>query len=334
MSVRATGAGAPGRRWRLWALQLGLVLLLGAGVWAMFDHAFAVLRQRGIQAGFDFLLEPAGFRLGESWLAFEPGQPFWRAFAAGLANTARVVLPALLLATGLGLLIGIGRLAPHALLRGLCTAYVEALRNVPLLVQLLMWYFALTELLPSAAEAWQLPGGVYLSKSGLSLPWPVESANGTLALEWPEPGPFNIAGGAAVTPEFLAVLLALASYTAAFIAETVRAGIQAVPVGQVEAARALGLQPLQQLRFVVLPQALRVIVPSLTNQYLNLTKNSTLAVAVGYPELVSVSNTALNQTGRAFECIAVLMAVYLTLSLLTAALMNRYNARVALRGTP
>ncbi len=216
----------------------------------------------------------------------------------------------------------------------MATAYVELLRNVPLLVQLLMWYFALTELLPAADAARQPLPGVFLSKSGLAFPWPVWQEGGwwPSGLERPEAGTFNVSGGAAVTPEYLAVLLALATYTAAFIAETVRAGIQAVPAGQVDAARALGMEAGTRLRHVVLPQALRVIVPSLTNQYLNLTKNSTLAVAVGYPELVSVSNTVLNQTGRAFECVAVIMAVYLTISLLTSALMNRYNARVALRG--
>jgi general L-amino acid transport system permease protein len=148
----------------------------------------------------------------------------------------------------------------------------------------------------------------------------------------PEKSEINISGGAAVTPEFLAVFLGLSTYTAAFVAEVVRAGVQSVVHGQLEAARTLGLSRTQQLRLVILPQALRVIVPSLTNQYLNLTKNSSLAVAVGYPDLVSIANTSLNQTGRAFECVAIIMAVYVTLSLLTALFMNRFNRRVALRG--
>jgi general L-amino acid transport system permease protein len=188
--------------------------------------------------------------------------------------------------------------------------------------------------LPDAGEAWRGPASVFMSKSGLNFPWPTTPPGQWWPWTWDRPvvGPLNVSGGGVVTPEFLAVLLALTVYTAAFVAEVVRAGIEAVPIEQVQAAQAQGLRPAQVVRFVVMPQALRVIVPSLTNQYLNLTKNSTLGVAVGYPELVSISNTALNQTGRAFECITVITAIYLALSLLTSAAMNRYNARVALRG--
>ena len=208
------------------------------------------------------------------------------------------------------------------------------MRNVPLLVQLLMLYFALTQLLPDSTEPIELANGFWLSKGGLSMPWPAsaEGAWWPSHFEWPERGSFNISGGASLSPEYLAVVIALALYTAAFVAEIVRAGITSVPQGQKLAAQALGLSSTQQLRIVVLPQALRVIVPALTNQLLSLTKNSSLAVAVGYPELVSIANTSLNATGRAFECIAVIMAVYLALSLAISAAMNRYNARVALRG--
>lgn len=327
------GRGGHGA-WLSWALQIALVALLLAGVWALAAHALGVLRGRGIQSGFDFLLQPAGFEIGEGWLDFHAGQPFWRAFLAGLVNTLRAAAPAALIALVLGTLLGIGRLAPHLLVRSICIWYVEALRNVPLLVQLLMLYFALTQLLPDVSEAVQLLPGVWLSKSGLSVPWPV-AADGhwwPSALEWPERNVFNISGGAALTPEYLAIVLALGLYTAAFVAEIVRAGIQSVPAGQVDAARAMGFRPAQQLRIVVLPQALRLIVPAVTNQMLSLVKNSSLAVAVGYPELVSVANTSLNSTGRAFECIAVVMAVYLLLSLLIAGATNLYNARVALRG--
>ena len=171
-------------------------------------------------------------------------------------------------------------------------------------------------------------------KGGLSLPWPLREVGAFWphGFEWPEQGGFNIVGGAALSPEYLAVVGALALYTAAFVAEIVRAGIASVAPGQKLAAQALGLEPGAQLRLVVLPQALRLIVPALTNQLLSLTKNSSLAVAVGYPELVSVANTSLNSTGRAFECIAIVMAVYLLLSLAISAGMNLYNARVALRG--
>lgn len=328
------GRGGSRGIWLGWAVQALLIAaLLAGGAWLVL-HALDVLRARGVRSGFDFLLQPAGFGIGEGWLDFDAGQPFWRAFLAGLINTVRAAIPAAVLAVVLGTLIGIGRLAPHVLVRGICTAYVETVRNVPLLVQLLMLYFALTQLLPDSTEAMQIVPGVWLSKDGLSMPWPVrdEGAFWPTHLDWPERGGFNVSGGAALSPEYLSVVLALALYTAAFVAEIVRAGIASVSQGQKLAAQALGLSPAQQLRIVVMPQALRVIVPALTNQLLSLTKNSSLAVAVGYPELVSIANTSLNSTGRAFECIAVIMAVYLALSLLISGAMNRYNARVALRG--
>ena len=330
----ATNTAARRQVWLARIVQALVLLALVAGFAALVGHALDVLRARGVRSGFDFLLQPAGFQIGEGWLPFESEQPLWRAFAAGLVNTLRAAVPAALLAVGLGILLGIGRLTPHILLRGLCTSYVEAVRNVPLLVQLLMFYFALAQLLPDAADALHPIPGVWLSKSGLTVPWPLWEGAGwwPSSVDWPERSSFNVSGGAALTPEYLAIVLALGLYTASFVAEAVRAGIQSVSAGQVLAGQSMGFSPLQQLRFVVLPQALRVIVPSLTNLLLSLTKNSSLAVAVGYPELVSVANTALNQTGRAFECIAVVMLVYLLLSLLIAAAMNRYNARVALRG--
>jgi general L-amino acid transport system permease protein len=213
-------------------------------------------------------------------------------------------------------------------LRGLCQAYVEFFRNTPLLLQLLMGYLLMTELLPAPNAAWQA-GPFFLSKGGLNVPWPTELASPQFDL--PHRGAFAIEGGAALSPEFMAVLLGLTIYTAAFVAEIVRAGIRSVPRGQIEAAAALGLSPGRTLRLVTLPQALRVIVPPLTNQFLNVTKNSSLAVAIGYPELVSIANTSLNQTGRAVECIAIVMVVYLALSLATSALMNRYNARALIK---
>jgi len=333
---RDADSSPDGRRaaWLAWAAQGLLVAAIAAGVFWLVHHALEVLRARGVHSGFDFLLQPAGFEISEGWLDFDAGQPYWRAFLAGLINTIRAAVPAALIAVLLGTLLGIGRLAPHVLVRGIAGAYVQVLRNVPLLVQLLMLYFAITQLLPDSTEPLELLPDVWLSKGGLSLPWPVADAGGwwPTHLEWPERGGFNVSGGAALSPEYLAVVVALALYSAAFIAEIVRAGIASVTAGQKLAAQAMGFTPWQQLRIVVLPQALRVIVPALTNQLLSLTKNSSLAVAVGYPELVSVANTSLNSTGRAFECIAVVMAVYLALSLLISGVMNRYNARVALRG--
>lgn len=304
------------RRLAWQALALGLLALLA---WLLAGRIVAGLQARGIRSGFAFLFEPAGFSIGEGLFEFDAGQPYWRAFLVGLLNTLRVAAGAIVLATVLGLLVGIGRLSRNFLVRSLSRAYVEVFRNIPLLLQLLTVYFLLAEKLPPAMEALELLPGVFLSKSGLALPW---------GGEVPVREGFGIAGGAALTPEFLAVLIALSCYGAAYLAEIVRAGIQSVPRGQVEAADALGFTPRQRLRWVVLPLALRLMVPPATNQYLNLTKNSSLAVVVGYPELVSIANTSLNQTGQAAECIAILMAVYLALSLLTAALTGWRNARL------
>ncbi len=317
-----------GRRAFLWqALAVGLLLL---GGWWVAGRVEGELAARGIRSGFGFLLQPAGFEIGESLFDFHAGLAYWQAFLVGFANTLRVALPGLLLATVLGALIGFARLSPNFLLRALGTAYVEVFRNVPLLLQLLTWYFLLTEKLPPVADAVEFLPGFFLSKSGLAFPLPAFAvAAGELA--WPQRGLLNIEGGATVTPEYLAVLLGLAAYSAAYLAEIVRAGILSVPRGQVEAAAALGLTARQRLRWVVLPQALRLIVPPAGNQYLNLTKNSSLAVVVGYPDLVSVANTTLNQTGQAVECIAILIAVYLALSLATAALLALYNARLLRR---
>jgi len=315
---------------RLLAVGLPPLLLL-LGAWLLAGRIEAELAARGIRSGFAFLLQPAGFEIGESVFEFHAGYAYWQAFLVGFANTLRVAVPGLLLATVLGALIGCGRLSPNFLLRALCTAYVEVFRNIPLLLQLLTWYFLLTEKLPPAADAVEFLPGFFLSKSGLAFPLPAFAAlDGAPA--WPQRGALNIEGGATVTPEYLAVLLGLAAYTAAYLAEIVRAGIVSVPRGQVEAAAALGLTARQRLRWVVLPQALRLIVPPAGNQYLNLTKNSSLAVVVGYPDLVSVANTTLNQTGQAVECLAILIAVYLALSLLTAALLAAYNARLLRRG--
>ena len=304
-----------GRRARELGIQALLAAALLAALWWLLDVTAANMAERGIRSGFDFLREPAGFAIGESLLPFESTDSALWALAAGLANTLRVALPAILASTLLGTLIGLGRLSPNLLLRSLCAAYVETLRNVPLLLQLLAWYFVVTDLLPLASEALQLAPHVFLSKSGLAIPW---LGGDTGMLDLPLRGEMNIVGGATLTPEFLALFLGLSLYTAAYVAETVRAGIQAVSRGQSDAALALGLTRVQLFRLVLLPQALRSIIPPLTNQHLSLTKNASLAVAIGYPDLVSVANTTLNQTGRAAECIALIMAVYLILSLLTA----------------
>jgi general L-amino acid transport system permease protein len=364
-------------------IALGLIAL---AVWFLAHNTLENMRVRGIQSGFDFLTQPAGFDIGEMPVAYDALDPYWKAFGIGVLNTLRVALIGIVLTTVIGTLIGIGRFSPNALVRGLCYGYVELFRNVPILLQLLMWYLLLTEWLPDPGEPLSAFGVFFLSKGGFSFPVPVWGAAQAYAgigmgiallMGWawarwvhrhfdrtgrrlpvllpvlalvvlgavagwmaggapnawnlPVAGDVSVEGGSALTPEFLSVLFGLVFYTAAFVAEVVRAGIQSVPRGQVEAANAIGLSRGQQMRLVVLPQALRVIIPPITNQYLNLTKNSSLAVAIGYPDVVSISNTAINQTGRAVECIAIIMLVYLTTSLLTSAIMNWYNRRAAIK---
>lgn len=365
--------------------QLVAIGLIVALVWFLAHNTLSNMKIRGIQSGFDFLSGPAGFDIGESLYPFDSAQPYWQAFVVGLTNTLRVAILGIILTTILGTLLGVGRFSRNALVRGVCYAYVEFFRNVPVLLQLLMWYLFFTEALPAAAEAWKV-GPFFLSKGGLSFPIPVWAAGqfwaligllagvalalvyrrwarlrfeatgepksmfwapvaiclaGSLlgwlaggaptAFDFPVKGEFAIENGGSLTPEFLSVLLGLSVYTAAFVAEVVRSGIQSVARGQSEAAAALGLNPGQSMRLVTLPQALRVIIPPMTNQFLNLTKNSSLAVAIGYPDVVSIANTALNQTGRAVECISIVMLVYLSTSLTTSLLMNWYNARSAIQ---
>ena len=314
------------RRSLAWqALILAGLALLG---WLLVDTTASRLQERGIRSGFDFLLEPAGFALGESLLPFEASDTTLRAFAAGLLNTLRVALPGAVLAVLIGVIVGFGRLADNPLVRGLATAFVNGVRNVPLLLHLLAWYFILTDLLPAADAALPLAQGVFLSKSGLALPW-----WGEAGWEVPVPADFGIDGGARLTPEYLAMLIGLSLYAAAYIAETLRGAVQALPPGQRLSALALGMTPRQAFTLVLLPQAWRAALPPVTSQLLNLFKNASLAVAIGYPDLVSVAGTSLNQTGRAIECLALVIAVYLLLSLLAASLSHGLERR-SLRGMP
>jgi general L-amino acid transport system permease protein len=365
--------------------QIVTVALIALAVLYLANNTNTNMKARGIQSGFDFMLGSAGFDIGESLFAFDSGEPYWRAYLVGFTNTLRVAILGIILCTILGTLIGVGRFSRNALVRGLCSVYVEFFRNIPVLLQLLMWYLMFTEVLPASDAAWKL-GSFYLSKGGLNFPIPdwagghvwagwgllagvgatvfyrkraqrtfeatgqvksmfwvpvaITVAGGVLgwlvggaptAINVPIKGEFAIENGGALTPEFLSVLLGLTIYTAAFVAEVVRGGIQSVSAGQAEAASALGLSRGQTMRLVMLPQALRVIIPPVTNQYLNLTQNSSLAVAIGYPDVVSIANTAINQTGRAVECIALIMLVYLSTSLATSLLMNWYNTRSAIK---
>jgi general L-amino acid transport system permease protein len=394
VSQAVTGRAPPKRRdwsWRSQAFrglvyQIIAIALVALGVWFLAHNTLENMRVRGIQSGFGFLTQPAGFDIGEMLFDYDALDAYWRAFLVGIANTLRVAIIGIILTTLLGTLLGVGRFSRNALVRGLCYGYVELFRNIPVLLQLLMWYLVFTELLPDPFDPVSAFGLIFLSKGGFQYPVPVWGLGQGLAaigalvgigLAWfyrrwarrafeltghvrsmfwvpvaiviassvvgwlvggaptswniPHRGDGMVEGGSAVTPEFMAVLLGLVFYTSAFVAEVVRAGIQSVSHGQVEAASSLGLSRGHSMRLVILPQAMRVIIPPMTNQYLNLTKNSSLAVAIGYPDVVSIANTAINQTGRAVECIAIIMAVYLTTSLTTSAIMNWYNKRAAIK---
>jgi len=323
-------AGTSAKRLQRRALvyQLLTVAVLLAVVLALAYNTAQNLRLRGIPSGFDFLAQAAGFDIGDSLIAFAAGAPYWQALLVGLVNTLRVALPAMLLTALIGTVLGLGRLSRNFLLRSLCGAYVETFRNIPLLLQLLAWYFVLTDLLPPVEDAWRTGTAIFLSKSGLAFPIPIVEG-GRWLLDLPRREGFGIGGGGSLTPEFLAVLLGLVFYSAAYFAETVRAGFNAVPLAQKQAAAALGLTRFQALVSVTLPQALRLIMPPAANQFLSLTKNSSLAIAVGYPDLVSVANTTLNQTGRAVECVSLIMLVYLCLSLATSLFMHWAERRMA-----
>ncbi len=377
--------------WRSAALrgllyQIIAIALLAMLTWFLLSNTLENMRVRGIQSGFDFLKQPAGFEIGESIINFDSSDSYGKALLVGVTNTLRVAIVGIFLTTIVGVLVGVGRMSKNFLVQKLCTVYVEIFRNIPVLLQMLMWYIAFTSLLLPVTEALHPLPGVFFSQSGLQFPIPVWSlgqlyaaiglfagiaaawwyrrttlrhlertgqVRGILlavlvlivvcpligwlaggaptALDIPEMGGFNVSGGGALTPEYMAVVCGLTFYTAAFLAEIVRGGVASVARGQTEASAALGLSRGQVLRLVLLPQALRVIIPPTTSQYLNVTKNSSLAVAIGYPDLVSIANTSLNQTGRAVECISIIMAVYLTISLLTAGFMNWYNRKVAIK---
>ncbi|WP_298269310.1 ABC transporter permease subunit [uncultured Bradyrhizobium sp.] len=383
----------PARPWRLslgdprvaglfW--QILVVAIAVAIVAFLWSNALHNLSVRRISTGFAFLGREAGMPIADSWIDYTPKDTYLRAFIVGIVNTLRVAVIGIVLATVIGTLVGIARLSSNWLLARLAAVYVEVLRDLPLLLQLLFWY-VLMQGLPAARQAFKPVEGVYLSNRGLILPAvPLHGANGwtilalvagvivftvvrrrliaqqmrdgrarpvwpyalglivalpalvswLLGASWsvtlPELRGFNFVGGLTLAPEYFALLIALVTYTSAFIAEIVRSGIQAVPRGQSEAAKALGLKRGFVLQHIVLPQALRVIIPPMTSQYLNLTKNSSLAVAVGYQDIVSIANTTLNQTGQAIESIALIMMVFLTISLGISLFMNWYNARIAL----
>lgn len=350
------------------------------------NNALTNLESRGIATGFGFLQQEAGFGIGLTLIEYDETFSYGRTFVVGLLNTALVSVLGIIFATILGFIMGIARLSSNWLVSRFAAIYIETFRNIPLLLQIFFWYFAVLQALPSPRQSMSLGEAIFLNVRGLYFPAPVfeqgsvyvltafiigviasiligiwaknkqrltgqQTPMGRIAFglcfalpavvyflsgspisaEYPVLKGFNFRGGISIIPELAALFIALSIYTASFIAEIVRSGINAVSHGQTEAAMSLGLPRSRTLKLVVIPQALRIIIPPLTSQYLNLTKNSSLAMAIGYPDLVSVfAGTTLNQTGQAIEIIAMTMGVYLTLSLLTSALMNIYNRKVAL----
>ncbi len=294
------------RFWRIVG-QAAVVLAVVGLAGLVFTNLTRNLRQLGLPFGFSFLNSQASFGIAEQAIAYTPADPYSRALLVGLLNSLKVMVSGVVLATGVGFTVGIARLSDNWLVRQLALVYVEIFRNTPLLLQLFFWYFAVFLGLPPAEQAIDWLGLVSFSQQGI-----------------------RVVGGMTFSPEFSALLLGLTCYTAAFIAEIVRAGIQSVPRGQQEAAQALGLRPGQIMRLVIVPQALRVIVPPLTSQYLNLAKNTSLAIAVGYADVYFVASATFNQTGRAVEVMLLLMTMYLAISLLIAIAMNTYNRSIRL----
>ena len=305
-------------RLRSVALQ-GLGLGLAAAVlWWLARNTAVTLEQNGIGLGFGFLRQSAGFDIGETPIAYSPADSFLRAIAVGLVNTLRVSAVGWVLSIAFGFVLGILRLTDNPAVRGLARGVVELVRNVPLLL-LLLFLAATMTTLPPAREALEPIPGVFISNRGLVLP----TVGSVPRLEG-----FNFVGGITLSPELTALVAALTLHHAAHISEVVRGAILGVSPRQRDAAHALGLSRAQTLRFVVVPQALRAMVPLLATNCVSLTKNSSLAVAIGFPDVVSILNTTANQTGHAIETMLIMIVVYLTLSIGVATAMNAYNRRV------
>ena len=371
------------RGWFFQAVTLSIFLYIG---WSLWDNLQTNLANRGITTGFGFLDTESGFGIVSHLIEYSESSSYGRAFLVGLLNTLLVSFIGIILATMLGLIVGVARLSSNWLVSRMALAYVEIIRNIPLLLQIFFWYFVVLRSLPSPRQSINWWDAIFLNNRGIYIPSPLPEDGFSLVgwifgaalllsivlfrwakkrqyqtgkifprwrvtmgmvvglpllfyfiqgapLGWELPAlrGFNFQGGLVMIPEFMALLLALSIYTASYIAEIVRSGIQAVNRGQSEAALSLGLSYGQTLRLVVLPQAVRVIIPPLTNQYLNLLKNSSLAAAIAYPDLVSVfAGTVLNQTGQAVEVIGITMGVYLLISLSISLFMNWYNHKMRL----
>jgi general L-amino acid transport system permease protein len=372
---------------RGWVFQIVVVGLVGFLAWYLVSNTIDNLQRQKIASGFHYLEREAGFEIGDTMIEYSPASTYARAIWVGALNTLRVAVLGIFLSTILGTLVGVGRLSPNWLLSRICAWYVEAFRNVPLLLWLFLFYKLISEAFPGPRQAISmLWSSVFLSNRGVYFPVPLadpihmwmgiaflvgiagawllarwakkrQEATGqpfpTISaglgviiglpflvwlaggaphdMSWPELKGFNFVGGTVIQPEFTALLVGLVLYTSAFVAEIVRSGILALHKGQSEAAAALGLSRGQSMRLVLLPQAMRIIVPPMTSQYLNITKNSSLAIAIGYPDLIASVNVTINQTGQAIENILIIMAAYLSVSLSISAFMNWYNKRISLR---
>lgn len=313
--------------WKAAARQALAFAVLGGLLALMFQVTSDSLRARGIQSGFGFLGKPATTPVFDSPLQFVLGvDTFAKAFAAGALNSLKITVACVLAATLIGGLVGLGRLSPNALARQICSSYVEVMRNVPVLLHIFFWY-GLVLALPSASAP-DSGGSLLLAiNRGIYIAWPEMGADGAWSLVRPSLSGLEVTGGISMSPEFLALFLGIALYTAAFIAEIVRASVGAVPRGQWEASTALGLSRTAILGRVVFPQAFRIGVPSITSEYLGIFKNSTLAVAVGYQDFMAVSNTMLSDTGQAVEVMAIVMLFYAVVSLLASAAMHLFERR-------
>jgi general L-amino acid transport system permease protein len=371
---------------RGWVFQIVVVGLVGLLAWYLVSNTIDNLQRQKIASGFHYLDREAGFEIGDTMIAYSPASTYARAILVGLLNTLKVSVLGVIMATILGTMIGVGKLSSNWLLAKICEWYVEAFRNVPLLLWLFLFYKLISEAFPGPRQAISVLSSFFLSNRGVYFPVPLADpafkwvglaflvglvgsfflhrwakkrqdetgqpfpsilAGFGLALglpilvwllggaphhlSWPQLKGFNFEGGSVIQPEFVALLMGLVLYTSAFVAEIVRSGILALHKGQSEAALALGLSRGQVMRLVLLPQAMRVIVPPMTSQYLNITKNSSLAIAIGYPDLVASINVTINQTGQAIENVLIIMAAYLSVSLSISAFMNWYNKRIALR---
>ncbi|WP_425641563.1 amino acid ABC transporter permease [Marinomonas gallaica] len=363
------------------AVTVGIVLFT---LWYVFANAAANLDRLGMSFGFDFLSVTAGFNISWSLIPYDPSMTYWRVFLVGALNTLVLSFAVIIVGTLIGTVVGIMRLSHNPLVSQLARWYVEVVRNVPLLIQIIFWFTVIFSTLPAPRQSYQFFNWAFLNNRGLYLPTASMSVSGwwvalfvvvavlilwrlirwsknvkretgkhpqasylALAiwaiavviaygvisqwLSWSIPAlkGFNFSGGAFLPASFGAAFVAMTVYRSAAIAETVRAGMQSIDKGQHEAAFTIGFSRFQTLRLVLIPQAVRAIIPPMTNSWLAATKDSSLAVAIGFPELVSVfMQTSINQTGRAIEIISMVMGFYIIISLLMSYLLNRYNERV------